>query len=99
MRRTRIKDGPVTDTYDTAMDLLNESAAALERAAEASGDEADTSSFRALSARISRYLMTSRPTTPLGMPHIAATGKELSADMVVRRSEGERFGHVRIVTD
>lgn len=89
----------MTETYDTAMDLLRESAAALERAAKASSDEADASSLRALSSRISRYLVTSRPTTPLGMPHIATTGKELSADMVVRRSEGERFGHVRIVTD
>lgn len=92
----------MAEGYDTAMDLLLESADALEASAAAatSADDAGTAAHLGqLAARIRRYLETSRPTTTLGMPRITSTSTELSAAMVIRRQDGERFGHVRIVPE
>ncbi|MGH9090700.1 MAG: hypothetical protein ACRDZR_04845 [Acidimicrobiales bacterium] len=89
----------MVEAYDTAMDLLHESAAALEASAVACEEAGDAERLQNLAERIHRYLATSRPTTTLGMPRIASESTELSAARVVRRSDGDRYGHVRIVPD
>jgi hypothetical protein len=89
----------MAEAYDTAMDLLHESAEALEASADACDEEADATHLLSLAERIRRYLATSRPTTTLGMPRITSASNELSADMVIRRGEGNQHGHVRIVPE
>jgi hypothetical protein len=89
----------MAETYDTAMDLLHESADALEASADACEEPTDAAHLLALAERIRRYLATSRPTTTLGMPRIASAGNELSAAMVIRRAEENHYGHVRIVPE
>lgn len=89
----------MAEAYDTAMDLLHESATALEASAVACEEPGDAERLRQLASRIRRYLATSRPTTTLGMPRIASDSTELSAAKVVRRSEEDRYGHVRIVPE
>lgn len=89
----------MAEAYDTAMDLLHESVGALEASAVACEEQADADRLQQLADRIRRYLATSRPTTTLGMPRIASESSELTAAQVVRRSEEDRYGHVRIVPE
>ena len=89
----------MAEAHDTAMDLLHESADALEASAAACEEPADAEHLRHLAGRIHRYLATSRPTTTLGMPRIASEATELSATRVVHRSQDDRYGHVRIVPE
>ena len=89
----------MAEAYDTAMDFLLESADALEASAGACEESGDAAHLRALADRIRRYLATSRPTTTLGMPRITSDSNELSAAMVIRRAEDNRYGHVRIVPE
>jgi hypothetical protein len=89
----------MAEGYDTAMDLLNDSAAALEAAAAACEDEADAERLASLAGRIRRYLATSRPTTTLGMPRITTGATELTETQVIRRTESNQYGHVRIVPE
>lgn len=89
----------MAEAYDTAMDLLHESITALEASAVACEEAGDAERLQHLADRIRRYLATSRPTTTLGMPRIASDSTELSAARVVRRSEDDRYGHVRIVPE
>jgi len=89
----------MAEAYDTAMDLLHESLDALEASAVACEEQADADRLQHLADRIRRYLATSRPTTTLGMPRIASESAELTAAQVVRRSEEDRYGHVRIVPE
>jgi hypothetical protein len=87
----------MADSYDTGLGLLTEAAAALQAAADACDDPTDTLDLGHLATRIQAYLASSRPTTTLGMPRITSAAHELAEDAVVRRSEGNNFGHVRIV--
>jgi len=89
----------MAQAHDTAMDLLHESADALEAVANACDEREDASRLLALTDRIRRYLATSRSTTTLGMPRITSSGNELSEAMVVRRTEAGQYGHVRIVPE
>ncbi len=89
----------MAESHDTAMDLLHESIDALEASAVACEEPADAERLQHLADRIRRYLATSRPTTTLGMPRIASESAELTAAQVVRRSQEDRYGHVRIVGD
>jgi len=89
----------MAQAHDTAMDLLHESADALEAVANACDESEDASRLLALTDRIRRYLATSRSTTTLGMPRITSSGNELSETMVVRRTEAGQYGHVRIVPE
>jgi hypothetical protein len=87
------------DSYDTAMDLLVESAETLEASAGACEMPEDAQRLGRLADRIRRYLETSRPTTTLGMPRIATAATELTAAEVIRRTEECQYGHVRIVPE
>lgn len=89
----------MAEAYDTAMVLLHEAADALEASAAACEEPEDADSLQQLAGRIRRYLATSRPTTTLGMPRIASESAELTAAQVVRRSQEDRYGHVRIVPE
>jgi hypothetical protein len=89
----------MADDYDTAMGLLEEAAAVLAATSAACDEAGDAERLSALAERISRYLATSRPTTPLGMPRITSVGTTLSDEMVVRRERDDRYGHVRIVPE
>lgn len=87
------------ENYDTAMELLNESADILEASAAACELQEDADRLAALAGRIRRYLATSRSTTTLGMPMITSTANELSVEEVIRRTQSNRYGHVRIVSE
>ncbi len=89
----------MVEEYDTALVLLQESAEALELSAAACEEPGDAERLAGLAGRIRRYLATSRPTTTLGMPRITSEANELTAARVVRRSETDRYGHVRIVPE
>jgi len=89
----------MTESYDTAMELLVASAETLEASAGACEMPEDAERLGSLAVRIRRYLSTSRPTTTLGMPRIASAATELTAAEVIRRTEDYQYGHVRIVPD
>ena len=89
----------MVESYDTAMDLLTESAETLEASAGACDMPEDARRLGSLAERIRRYLETSRPTTTLGMPRIASAATELTAAQVIRRTEEYQYGHVRIVPE
>jgi len=89
----------MVENYDTAMELLKESAAILEASATACELPEDAERLASLAERIRRYLATSRSTTTLGMPMITSTANELSAEEVIRRTKSNRYGHVRIVSE
>jgi hypothetical protein len=84
---------------DTGMDLLIESANALDMAAGACESSGDAARLSALADRIRRYLTMSRPTTTLGMPRIVSDVARLTDENVIHRTEEFNTSHVRIVSD
>src|SRR6185437_8438356 len=93
-------DGPVnTPDHSTGLTLLAEVAEALERVSGACEDPVDAADFADLAHRVRAYLASSRPTTPLGMPHIPPATGRLDEQMVVHRTGADRPSHVRIVRD
>ena len=89
----------MVESYDTAMQLLMESAEILEASAVACELPEDAERLGSLAQRIRRYLATSRPTTTLGMPRITSDANELTAAQVIRRTEEYQYGHVKIVPE
>ena len=89
----------MVESYDTAMQLLLESAETLEASAFACELPEDAERLGSLAERIRRYLATSRPTTTLGMPRITSASTELTAAQVIRRTEEYQYGHVKIVPE
>jgi hypothetical protein len=89
----------MTEAYDTGMDLLIESATALEMAAGACESAEDAALLSALTDRIRNYLATSRPTTTLGMPRIVSDHARLMDEDVVHRTGEFNKSHIRILTD
>lgn len=93
------------ERYETAMGLLNEAASKFEKLSDDPSSnkselrEDDIVEMATLGKRIRSYLSTSRPTTTLGMPHLVSTTQQLSDEMIIRRSEQNHYGHVRIVSD
>ncbi len=89
----------MTEAYDTGMDLLIESANALEMAAGACESSEDSARLFALTDRIRSYLAMSRPTTTLGMPRIASNHARLTDDDVIHRTGEFNKSHIRILSD
>ncbi len=81
----------------TGLTLLAEVADALEGVAGACDDPVDAAGFADLADRVRAYLASSRPTTPLGMPHILSAPGRLDDGMIVHRTGADRASHVRIV--
>ncbi len=89
----------MVESYDTAMDLLVESAEVLEASANACELPEDAERLGSLAERIRAYLATSRSTTTLGMPRITSAANELTAAQVIRCTEEYQYGHVKIVPE
>jgi hypothetical protein len=87
----------MTGTYDTGMDLLNESADQLQMAAGACESSEDAARLSALAERIRAYLAMSRPTTNLGMPRIVSNETRLQDEDVIHRTAGFNQSHIRIL--
>ena len=84
---------------DTGMDLLIESANALDMAAGACESSDDAARLFALAARIRSYLNMSRPTTTLGMPRIVSDVARLTDENVIHRTKEFNTSHVRVLSD
>ena len=91
--------GPMAEAYDTGMDLLTESANALEMAAGACESSDDAACLFALTDRIRNYLAMSRPTTTLGMPRIVSDHPRLTDENVIHRTGESNKSHIRILSD
>jgi hypothetical protein len=78
------------------MDLLRESAETFEATAQACDDPGDAVRFADLAARVRAYLASSRPTTPLGMPHIPSALRRTGD---VAGSSTGHPSHVRVLHD
>ncbi len=89
----------MTEPYDTGMDLLIESAEALDMTAGACESSEDAARLFALSDRIRSYLAMSRPTTTLGMPRIVSDHARLTDENVIHRTEEFNSSHIRILSD
>jgi len=89
----------MTGEYDTGMDLLVESATALEMAAGACESAEDAARLFGLADRIHSYLAMSRPTTTLGMPRIVSDNARLTDDDVIHRTGEFNKSHIRILSD
>ena len=89
----------MTEPYDTGMDLLIESANALDMAAGACESPEDSARLFALTDRIRSYLAMSRPTTTLGMPRIASNHARLTDEDVIHRTGEFNKSHIRILSD
>jgi hypothetical protein len=89
----------MTEANDTGMDLLIESANALEMTAGACESSEDAARLFALADRIRSYLTMSRPTTTLGMPRIVSDVTRLTDENVIHRTEEFNTSHVRILSD
>jgi hypothetical protein len=78
------------------MELLEQAAAALGASAVACDDPSDAARLVALAARIHEYLDAIRPSTPVGLPRIAA-----AARTTVREAPlgGPGRSHVRLVDE
>jgi hypothetical protein len=87
----------MTATYDTGLDLLTESADALDATAGACESSDDAARLSALAARIRSYLATSRSTTPLGMPRIVSDAGRLTEEDVIHRTAEFNTSHIRIL--
>jgi|HubBroStandDraft_1064217.scaffolds.fasta_scaffold10717_2 hypothetical protein len=79
----------------SGLELLRESAETFEVTAQACDDPADAARFSDLAARVRSYLASSRPTTPLGMPHIPSALRR-SGDLP---SAVRHPSHVRVLRD
>ena len=88
-----------TPDQPTGLTLLAEVAEALERVSDACEDPADAAGFADLAGRVRAYLASSRPTTPLGMPHILPATERLDEQKVIHRTGVDGSSHVRIVRD
>ena len=89
--------GPSTpDSPGSGLELLRESAETFEATAQACDDPGDAVRFAELAARVRAYLAASRPTTPIGMPHIPSALRRLGD---VTTSSGRHPSHVRILHD
>ncbi len=84
-------------TASTGLALLAEVADALEGVAGACDDPSDAVGFADLADRVRAYLASSRPTTPLGMPHILSAPGRLDDRLIVHRTGADQSSHVRIV--
>lgn len=89
----------MTVANDTGMDLLIESANALDMAAGACESSDDAARLFALAARIRSYLTMSRPTTTLGMPRIVSDVARLTDENVIHRTKEFNTSHVRVLSD
>jgi hypothetical protein len=89
----------MTVANDTGMDLLIESADALDMAAGACESSDDAAHLFKLADRIRSYLTMSRPTTTLGMPRIVSDSGRLTDENVIHRTEEFNTSHVRILSD
>jgi hypothetical protein len=89
----------MTGGYDTGMELLIESANALDAAAGACESSEDAERLFALAERIRGYLATSRPTTTLGMPRIVSDDVRLSDEDVIHRTGEFNKSHIRILSE
>lgn len=89
----------MTVANDTGMDLLVESAHALDMAAGACESSDDAARLSTLAERIRSYLIMSRPTTTLGMPRIVSDVARLTDEHVIHRTEEFNTSHVRILSD
>jgi hypothetical protein len=87
----------MTETYDTGMNLLVESADALDMTAGACESSEDAARLSALATRIRSYLAMSRPTTTLGMPRIVSDGNRLMEEDVIHRTAELNTSHIRIL--
>jgi len=95
--RTTGESGPATpDSSGSGMELLRESAETFEASAQACDDPGDAVRFADLAARVRAYLAASRPTTPVGMPHIPSALRRLGD---VTASSVRNPSHVRILND
>jgi hypothetical protein len=86
-------------TYDTGMELLVESAQALELAGSACDSSEDADAFFALAQRVRNYLSQSRATTTLGMPRIISENARLSDERVMHRTAENDRTYIRILPD
>ncbi|MHB1712499.1 MAG: hypothetical protein ACYCV7_14050 [Acidimicrobiales bacterium] len=84
-------------TYDTGMDLLAESARALDMAGQACDAAEDAAYFSALADRIRSYLAVSRSTTTLGMPRIPPDSNRLADESVIHRTHTTQQSHIRVL--
>jgi hypothetical protein len=84
---------------DTGMDLLIESASALDRAGAACESSEDAACLFALADRVRKYLAMSRPTTTLGMPRIVSDDSRLTDENVIHRTAEFNQSHIRILPD
>ena len=89
----------MTGAYDTGMDLLIESANALDMAAGACESSEDAARLFALAGRIRSYLATSRPSTTLGMPRIVSDDARLMDEDVIHRTGEFNKSHIHILSD
>jgi hypothetical protein len=89
----------MTGAYDTGMDLLIESANALDMAAGACESSEDAERLFGLADRIRSYLAMSRPTTTLGMPRIVSDEARLTDEDVIHRTGEFNKSHIRVLSD
>jgi hypothetical protein len=87
----------MTGAHDTGMDLLIESAIALDLVADACESSEDAACLFALADRVRSYLATSRPTTMLGMPRIVSDDARLTDENVVHRTAEFNKSHIHIL--
>jgi hypothetical protein len=86
-------------SYDTGMDLLIESAQALELAGSACDSSEDADAFFSLANRVRNYLSLSRATTTLGMPRIVSDSARLTDEDVIHRTAALDRTYIRILPD
>ena len=84
------------DSRGSGMDLLRESAETFEATAQACDDPGDAIRFTDLAARVRAYLASSRPTTPLGMPHIPSALRRTGD---IAAGSPSHPSHVRVLHD
>jgi hypothetical protein len=89
----------MTGAYDTGMDLLIESANALDMTAGACESSEDAARLFALADRIRSYLAMSRPTTTLGMRRIVSDAARLKDEDVIHRTGEFNKSHIRVLSD
>jgi hypothetical protein len=89
----------MTETYDTGLDLLIESAHELDMTAGACESSDDAARLFALADRIRSYLAMSRPTTTLGMPRIVSDEVRLTDENVIHRTGEFNQSHIRILSE
>jgi|ERR1035441_3873683 hypothetical protein len=89
----------VVGGYDTGMDLLIETAHALDIAGNACEAPEDAARFSSLADRVRSYLAVSRPTTTLGMPRIPPGDNRLTDEGVIHRSGAIQQSHIRVLPD